>query len=159
MAKKDQQLQAVVRMYKQATGKTVADMNDVAEYAEKTLNWRMPKPPSPRQLLAKQLSQAQRAEYKRNPRTGDPYRVNHAMVISQGEKQLTLWMGIEDATRGQMALSVGQRREQMVGDAYHAVVDTEAWNDLHPEDKQLSFETDFGPDVHWRRHTPKDNAA
>jgi hypothetical protein len=160
MSTKQQKMQAIIRNYKQETGKTEIDMHDVAAYAI-SKGWRAPTPPSAVQMLQKEFSEAARQEYRRDPRTGRSYRANHAVATRAGSRQMVLWIDLDEAPRALMLKSLTQRREQMVGDAYHLSIDAERWNSIHPDEEAIQLALDFAPDVTWRKgaEESEDNAA
>jgi len=158
MATRQQQLQAMIRMYREETGKTTFDMNDIAEFCE-IKKWRMPRAKTPRELLARELSAAAAAEYRHDPNTGRAYRANHAMNVGHGPKQMTLWFDVDQATRKQMDLSLKQQRNQVVGTLYQMVVDSERWNSTHLNEEPLQVPLDFDPDIRWKMNEPLDKAG
>lgn len=152
--KKNEQLQAMIQLYKSETGNKTVDMEDVADWAIRR-GATLPKPKSARDLLVAQLSDAARAEYKQDSKTGLSYRVNHALRGKRSDgKQFTLWVDIEDATRPQMLWSLSNRRQQMVGDAVHLKIDEMIWNDRHPEDAPIQLVMDLTDDVEERLNSP-----
>ena len=131
-------------------------MHDVAKYG-KEIGWKMPKAPSDIDLLASELSDAARQEYRTDPKTGKPYRANHC--YTQGSQQFTLWFDIEEAPRPIMQKSLIQRREQVVGDCLQLTLDTLHWNSVHPEEEPIVMPVDFTEDVEWRSHAPQEKAS
>lgn len=144
----EQEMQAFIRHYRQKNGKNVWDMHDVATMAQR-MGWRMPKPQSALEILAKKFSKAARTETRVDPETGERYRVNHAFTDDSG--QMTLWVDIDEAPRRFMHKSVTNRREQVVGDLVQLTTDVEHWNRKNPSEDPLQIPLDFGPDVEWRR--------
>ena len=144
----DQQMIAFIRHYRQQTGKNVWDMHDVAKEA-KRMGWKMPKPQTSEEILAKKFSRAARTETRVDPETGERYRVNHAVV--EDGSQMTLWVDIDDAPRHVMHKSVTNRREQVVGDLLQLTTDVEHWNRKNPSQEPLQIPLDFGPDIEWRK--------
>jgi hypothetical protein len=71
MATKNQQMQSFIRYYIDETDKTEFDMHDVAQMAVKK-GWKLPKPQSALDILAKQFSDAAREETKQDGKTGRP---------------------------------------------------------------------------------------
>ena len=57
MATKNQEMQRLIRLYKQETGETEVDMHQVALFAAR-VGWPLPRPTDPLDLLASQFSQA-----------------------------------------------------------------------------------------------------
>ena len=115
MATKDQEMQRLIRYYKDQTKKTEINMHDVAQFAVDQ-GWPLPRPIAAIDRLAKEFSQAAREETREDEKTGHPYRANHAVTTTQGSVQLTFWIDIDEAPRKPMVKSLIQRRELMVGD-------------------------------------------
>jgi hypothetical protein len=156
MANKAVTLQRLIRWYKQDSKKTEIDMNEVADWLL-AKGYKAPRPKTPRELLAKELSKAARQEHRKDPITGRTYRVNHAVTTKQGTGQLTLWVDIDEAPRKHMHKSIVQRREQMVGDAVQLTLDANHWNGIHPKEEPIVVPLDFQPDVDWELHAPPDD--
>lgn len=151
---RNERYQALMQLYKTETGNKVVDMEAMADWCIHR-GVELPKPKSARDLLVAQLSDAARAEYRQDPKTGLSYRVNHALRMTKPDgKQLTLWVDIEDATRPQMLLSLTNRRQQMVGDAVHLKIDEMIWNNHHPDDQPIQLVMDFTEDVEERLNSP-----
>ncbi len=160
MSTKRQEMQRIMRRYRDETGNAEVIMRDVAKYAAQR-GWPLPPPVDPLDVLAKQFSQAAREEIRHDKKTGRPYRANHAISTKQGDEQLTLWIDIDapTTTRKRMLISAGQRREQMVGDAVQLTFDLDHWNESHPAEEPIKIQLDFGPDVEWRKNGPEEKAG
>lgn len=154
--KKD--LQRLIRHYKSVTGETEVDMKKVAMLA-RDMGWPMPEPKDPLDILAKQLSTAAREEYRKDKRTGRPYRANHALAIQQGAETLHLWIDIDEAPRSQIVKSLTMRREQMVSDGLQLTYDADHWNANNPDQKPIQLEMDFTLDIEWRKNSEDDEDA
>ena len=150
MATKQQELQRIIRLYKQDTGATEVDMHEIATYAVERLKMPLPKPVNPLDLLASQFSQAAREEIRHDKKTGWPYRANHAIPIGQ----TYIWVDIDEAPRGHIHKSLINRREQIVGDAVQLAFDGEHWNSIHPDEEPIIIPMDFTDDVEWRKNGP-----
>jgi len=151
---RNEQHQALMRLYKTETGNKIIDMEDMADWCIRR-GVTLPKPKSARDLLVAQLSDAARAEYRQDPKTGLSYRANHALRVSRPDgRQLTLWVDIEDATRPQMHMSLTNRRQQMVGDAVHLKIDEMIWNDRHQTEDPIQLDMNFTEDVEERLNSP-----
>ena len=150
-----QELQRIMRRYKEETGEKEVDMHKVAKYAA-SLGWPLPKPTSPIDLLAKALSQAAREEIRRDPHTGRPYRANHAYPKWNQGELFTVWVDIDEAPRAPMQKSLVNRREQMVGDGLQLTLDADHWNSIHPEEAPIVLPMDFTTDIEWRKNAPND---
>lgn len=156
MASKRQEMQKLIRYYKDATGEKEVDMHKVASFALK-LGWKLPTPANPLDLLAKQLSAAAREEIRHDAKTGRPYRANHALSITQGNQQLTFWIDIDEAPRKSILKSLVNRREQMVGDGLQLTLDADHWNTAHPDEEPIVIPMDFTDDVEWRKNAPTED--
>ncbi len=144
-------MQCFIRYYKDETGKREVNMHEVAEFAVKK-GWSLPKPKNPIDLLSKQFTDAAREETRKDNKTGNPYRANHAVSVTQGQEQFTLWIDIDEAERKPMLKSLINWREQMVGDGLHLTFDTDHWNSIHPDEEPIIMPLDFTDDIKWRKN-------
>ncbi len=151
---KHQQKQALIRLYKEQTGKKEIEMADVAAFAAE-MGWILPQPQSPLELLAKEFAQAAREETRNDGKTGKPYRVNHAVL--QNGKQGTFWIDIDEAPRKHIHKSLVQRREQMVGDGLQLSLDQDHWNRVNPSEEPIDLPLDLTPDVEWRKNVSEED--
>ncbi|MHB1098598.1 MAG: hypothetical protein ACYCZR_03505 [Burkholderiales bacterium] len=158
MAKKSQEMQSIIKRYKEATGQGSVDMHDVAKYAV-SMGWPLPKPKTALERLAEQFSGAAREEIRRDEITGKPYRANLAVTTWQANQQTTLWTDIDEAPRNIAHRSFQQRREQMVGDAVQLTFDVLHWNRVNEAEEPIKMEMDFNDDVQWRINSPDEKAA
>jgi hypothetical protein len=158
MANKFKEMQFVIREWKNATGKTEIDMHEVAIYAISVKNWPAPAPISPEERLAKEFSAAAREETRQDSKTGQPYRVYHA-VKTDGQGQGVFWVDIDEAPRKHMVKSAFMRREQVVGDMVQLTLDLNHWNRVNPTQPPIILETDVTPDVNERLAGPDEAAA
>lgn len=150
---KDQTMQVFMRYYKDQTGEKELDMHKVAEFAERQ-GWKMPKPATPLELLAKEFSKAARVEVRKDDASGRPYRANHAYPTKHGETTLWLWVDIDEAPRKTIVKCLVQRREQMIGDGLQLTLDADHWNTIHPEEEPIQIPLDFTDDIEWRKNAP-----
>ena len=161
MTTKNERYQKLFPLYRQEKKTTTLDMNEVAKWMlERGVE--PPRPKSPVDLLAEQLSVAAREEHRRDPKTGWDYRANHAYKIpAKDGKQLTLWVELESATRKQMHMSLTNRRDQMIGDGTQLKIDETIWNNKNPEEESINMVLDFTEDVAERLSSPQftDKAA
>lgn len=86
---KAQEMQSIIRRYREETGKDSINMHDVAKYAA-GMGWPLPKPRTALERLAEQFSSAAREEFRKDEVTGKPYRANLAVTTWQGSAQMTL---------------------------------------------------------------------
>lgn len=150
--------QKLIRHYKQETGAKEIDMEEVARFAVRK-GWLLPDPVDPIKRLAEDFARSAREEMRTDKKTGRPYRANHVYSGWRDGNQTHLWVDIDEAPRGPMQASVTMRREQIVGDITQLSFDAEHWNRINPLSEPIAIETDFGPDVEWRRNTPDEKAG
>jgi hypothetical protein len=152
-----QEKQRFIRYWKEQTGETEVDMHKVAEFAAQK-GWKLPIPPSPIDLLAKQFTDAAREETEYDEETGKPYRVYHAVPVKtpQGQLSLFVYVDINEAKRSVMLKSVVNRREQMISDGLQLTFDMEHWNRINPAEEPIALPMDLTLDIEWRRNTPDD---
>jgi len=149
MATKRQEMQRLIRLYRDKTGKESVEMHDVAKFAA-SMGWPLPTPKSPIDRLAEQFSSAARDEIRHDEVTGRPYRANLAVTEHVGGTQTTFWTDIDEAPRKIAHKSFQQRREQMVGDAVQLTFDVMRWNRVHESEETIVMPLDFADDVEWR---------
>jgi len=150
-----QDKQKFIRFYKEKTGETEIDMHKVAELA-KQMGWKMPRPLSEIDLLAKQFTDAAREQTDYDKKTGKPFRVYHAIPVNSGQLNLFVYVDIEDATRNQMLKSAVNRREQMVSDGLQLSFDLDHWNSINPTDEPISLPMDLTLDIEIRKAADDD---
>lgn len=153
MPRKNQEMQALIRMYREQSGNQSVEMHEVAKFAV-SKGWPLPKPRTALDRLAEQFSAAAREETRRDEVTGKPYRANLAVTIWQGNTQMTLWTDMDEAPRPIAQKSFVQRREQTVGDVLQLTFDVMHWNRINPNDEPINMPTDYTDDVQWRMNAP-----
>jgi hypothetical protein len=156
MATYNEQLQRIWRAYEEAGMPTPATARDVATWAIERRLW------EPRQAdiisqCADDLARALREEY-RTDRLGRRYRTKHAVRITKGGVQYSLWADLDTAPRGHMERAFAQRRQQIVGDCLQLRIDVDVYNDNHPEDRPIQLILDFTRDVE-EMLPPRDDLA
>jgi hypothetical protein len=151
MAKKSQDMQRAIHHYRQVTGKTEVDMNEVAKFVVEKLGWQLPQPVDPMDRLARELARAAREETRTDSETGRPYRVNHAIPTTENGQTRFVWGDIDKLPRARAHKAFQHRREQMVGDATMLVYDADHWNSFNPREEPIQIELDFGMDVNLRK--------
>lgn len=137
----------MIRRYKHLTGKKEIDLHEVARWM-KSVGWRLPEPADPLDLLARELADSARDEYRPDPSGGRRYRANHQVMLWEGNKQVPRWFDIdENPPRKLMKQSLIQRREQMVGDGLQLTIDSHRWNAVNPAELPIIIPLDITPDV------------
>lgn len=153
-----QEMQRIIRTYRENKKVTQWDMHEVARFAVE-MGFPLPKPISAIDRLAREFSEAAREEVRHDKKTGRPYRANHAYKTIQSTQQLTLWVDIDEAPRTPMQKCFVQRREQTVGDIVQLTFDAEHWNRINPKEEPIIIQTDFTDDVEWRKNAPDEKAS
>lgn len=152
MATKHQDMQRAIHHYRQVTGKTEVELQDVARFAVEKLGWKLPEPVDPLDRLAREMARAAREETRIDRDTGRPYRVNHAIPTIVNGQQRFSWGDLDQMPRSRAQKAFQHRREQMVGDATMLVFDVDHWNAKNSIESPLQVNLDFGMDVELRKH-------
>jgi hypothetical protein len=151
--------QAFIRYYKRQTGATEVTMREVAALAKK-MGWKMPVPPDPLEMLAKQFSDAAGEETRTDKETKRVYKANLAITERRSGKQMTFWIDVDDnPPRHRMQKGLHLYREQMVGEAIIGKNTADHWNSNNPDQMPLPFETDLTDDVNWRLNAPVEETS
>lgn len=155
MATMIQKRQRFIQWYREQKKVKEVDMHDIA-LAAKKMGWKLPVPPDPLELLAKQFSQAAGEETRTDKHTKREYKANLAITEKRKDgKQHTLWLDVDnDAPRHRMVKGLHLYREQMVGEAVIGKNTAEHWSSHHPDQQPLIFDTDMTDDVKWRENAP-----
>jgi hypothetical protein len=95
---------------------------------------------------ADDLARAFREEYRTDPH-GRRYRTKHAVRITRGGVQYSLWADIDSAPRSHMERAFAQRRQQIVGDCFQLRTDVDVYNDNHLGAPPIQLVLDFTRDV------------
>lgn len=158
MPTKAQEMQSIIKRFREEKGAESVDMHEVAKFAA-SMGWPLPKPRTAIDRLAEQFSSAARVEMRTDEVTGRPYRANLAVTTWNGSEQSTLWTDIDVAPRPIAHRSFQQRREQMVGDAVQLTFDVMHWNRVNQTEEPIHMPNDLTDDVDWRLNGPIDKAA
>jgi hypothetical protein len=142
------ELNAWIRKFR-AEAKRDLTSDEIAQKLEEA-GWPMPKPKTPHEILAKQVSDAQSEETIYDEVLGEHIGRNICYQDEIGGKIYTLWGELDTATRKKAEKHKTLLRDQSVGDVYHATLKCMRWSRLHPEQPELKFEADFTPDIEWR---------
>lgn len=152
---KVEELQKLIRLYREETGKAELDMHDIALFCFKK-GWPMPTPKTPLDMMAAQLRDAARQDVRKDKKSGRPYRAYHA-VPSTGQG-VFYWIDIDDpeTTFSNMRKSMVRRREQMVDDGVQLSLDLDHWNSIRPDNEHINLPMDLEMDIEWRKNAMDD---
>ena len=153
-----QELQKIIRLYREETGQTEIDLREVARFAVGK-GWPMPKPKDPIDMLAAQIKDAARQEVRKDRGTGRPYRGYHAVPSRTVDGQRSFyWIDVDDpaTTFANMRKSMVHRRDQMVDDGVMLSLDQDHWNSTRAANEQIDLPLDFTQDVEWRKRGADD---
>ena len=156
MSYREREQQKMIRLFQDETGVFEFTMVQVAEWAQQR-GFRMPKPPTSVELLARQLQQSARSETRTDPETGDQYRANHAYPRNVKGKPTMFWFDLDGpaATKSKAEKALKLRRNQALNDVFHIALDQGRWNRTHGPEEQIELDFDFGDEVTWRLNAPK----
>ena len=131
----------IINKYQDETGKSVLDMNKVAEWAINEGLWE-PKPVNIVSQCAKDLTRAARQEYFTDEK-GRRVHKKYSIRTEQG----FFWADVDLAQPDFMKMSLQQRRGYIVYDCAQLKNDLDSYNEnnIHGVEIQLCF--DFTPDV------------
>jgi hypothetical protein len=102
--------------------------------------------PDPYEKLVEDMARALREEYGID-RFGRRYRKNHAVRVTKGGVQHTMWAIMDAAPRDHMQKAFIQRREQIVGDCVQLATDVDVYNDIKSDQPPIPMLFDFRDDI------------
>ena len=129
MPTKVERLQQIWHEYDDGRSHKPTSAREAIEWAVKEGLLELPEV-DPYDILAGQMSQALREEYRQDSQ-GRRYRVNHAVRVSKGGVQYTFWGVMGFASHDHMERAFTQRREQIVGDNDQLKTDVDVYNDMN----------------------------
>ena len=157
MATKNDQLQSAWRAYEKEHGYIPASAREACVWAVMRGIIQMPEI-DPFDQLAEDMSRALREEYGTDA-LGRRFRKNHAVRVTKGGVQHTMWAIMGNAPREHMHKAFIQRREQIVGDCVQLDTDVQVYNDMNKDQPGIQIPFDFIPDVEERRFWDDKKAA
>jgi len=157
MASYNEQLQNVWHEFERTKGFMPATAREACKWGVERGLIQMPEL-DPFDELAKDMSRALREEYGTD-RFGRRYRKNHAVRVTNGGVQHTMWAIMGNAPLDHMRKAFIQRRQQIVGDCVQLDTDVRVYNDLNPEQEAIQIPFDFTPDVEESKLWEENEAA
>ena len=155
MVKYNEQLQQIWHAYEAENGSVPSTSREAVAWGV-SQGMIIPPEADPLAKLAQDMSKALREEYAVDEH-GRRYRVNHAVRVSKGSVQRTIWAMMKDAPREYMQKAFTQRREQIVGDCVQLSTDVDVYNSFNGEQKQIQIIFDFRDDI--KERNSLDNVA
>ena len=157
MPSKNEQLQRIWHEYEEVMGHIPASARDALKWDVARGMIHLPKA-DPYDKLEDDMTRALREEYATD-RLGRRYRVNHAVRVTKGGVQHTMWAIMGNAPRDHMQKAFAQRRKGIVGDCVQLDTDVEVYNDANPDQPRVQVPFNFTDDVREARSWDNDEAA
>lgn len=140
----------VVRLWEEWVSETGQESSDPGQFVEWAIaNHKLvPHPQDVKKMLRRQVSQSLRQVRRYDEDGGFTYRAFQSASLFESGDVIKHYFDTD--TGGSPSLrqkSVKQRREAVANDVYRAVCDVDRMNNVHRDDPQLNFFTDFTDDV------------
>lgn len=145
MATYNEQMQNIVKQYRDAGARWPATTKDIAAWAIANNLWQ-PHPGSIVAQCADQLARAMREEYITDPQ-GRRVRTKHVAMIDKDGEQLSLWADIRSAPTSHMQMAFQQRRHQIIGDCRQLKTDVDSYNENTNTGPEIQMIFDFTLDL------------
>ncbi len=146
MPTKNERYQAAWHQYEATQEHLPSSLKQAAKWAVSQGLVDLPKI-DPFEVLASQMANALREEIQTDHK-GRRFRVNHAVRITKGGVQYTMWAILNYAPHDHMEKAFGQRREQIIGDCVQLATDVDVYNDMHKGERPMvQMVLDFTDDV------------
>lgn len=146
MPTKNERLQTIWHRFEQERGHAPAGTNEAVRWAVSEGLLELPRI-DPIDVLAGQMASALREEMATDE-DGRRYRVNHAVRITRGGVQRTMWAEMGYAPPEHLEMAFAQRREQIIGDCVQLKTDVDAYNRMIQGERQaFQLVLDFTDDV------------
>jgi hypothetical protein len=152
-----EQIQRIVRKYRDARQKWPASAVDVADWAINQRLWQV-HPGAMIRQCADQIAQVWRDEYITDPQ-GRRVRAKHAARYSEQGEQKLLWDDMRTASHKHMELSFQNRRQQVVMDCHQLKMDVDSYNDNFNKGRTIQMVFDFRNDLEELEFTSKHRPA
>lgn len=138
---KNQEIIKLKDLYKEETGLMDLDIPLFIEWMRRK-GYEMPSPPTPEQVLAKQVVKALKEETREDPETGEAYKVNVSYATDESGNGV-LWVDIDEAPRYKMVKVVKQRKDQIVADWVQMELLLDHWHKRNPDEDPITVERDI----------------
>jgi hypothetical protein len=148
MATYNEQLQKIWHEFEKENGNVPATAREAVKWGVARGMIQMPKV-DPYDKIAEDMARALREEYGTD-QYGRRYRKNHAVRVSKGGVQHTMWAIMDNAPREYMRKAFVQRRDQIVGDCVQLATDVVVYNSMNAEQEPIQIPFDFTHDVEER---------
>ena len=139
-------MQSVVHEYMRENKVDTVELEQVAEWAVRTGRYQR-QPLNIVQQCKRELSQALRVEYYKDPQGREVRKMHPVRVNDLDGQQMVLWADIENAKPNHMRVSFQQRRQGILWDCRQHKTDVDSYNDNNRFRASLMFDYDFNPDL------------
>jgi hypothetical protein len=148
MATYNEQLQKIWREYAEVNGYIPSSAREAVRWGAERGMIAVPDV-DPFDILAEDMAKALREEYGTDA-NGRRYRKNHAVRVTKGGVQYTMWAIMGNAPRAHMHKAFIQRREQIVSDCVQLATDVVVYNDMNKFEEPIQIPFNFEYDVEER---------
>jgi hypothetical protein len=157
MANYNERLQKIWREYAEVHGYIPTSAREAVKWgAERGMIEVLPVDPFDK--LSEDMAKALREEYGTDE-NGLRYRKNHAVRVTKGGVQHTMWAIMGNAPRAHMQKAFIQRREQIVSDCVQLATDVVVYNGQNAAEEPIQIPFNFEYDVEERMLTDRKKAA
>ena len=157
MTSHNEQLQKIWHEYEDVMGHIPASAREALKWG--VARGMIPLPiADPYDKLVDDMTRALREEYATDA-AGRRYRVNHAVRVTKGGVQHTMWAIMGNAPRDHMQKAFAQRRRGIVGDCVQLATDVDVYNDFNIDQPKIQIPFDFTDDVDEALFRDDDKAA
>jgi hypothetical protein len=157
MATYNEQLQKIWRLFEESHGYMPASAREAVQWGVEQKLIEVPDY-DPFDKLAEDMARALREEYSTDAH-GRRYRRNHAVRVTKGGVQYTMWAIMGNAPRAHMHKAFIQRREQIVSDCVQLATDVTVYNDQNKDEEPIQIPFNFEDDVNERMLVDRKKAA
>ena len=139
------QLQRIVKDYRQSGQEWPASSADIARWALKNKKYDL-RTPTIEKIVRRELAQAMREEYITDAK-GRRVRAKHPAKVKRNGEQITIWDDIRTAPRTHMEMAFANRRNHIVAECRQVKTDVDSYNDANPLQRPIQMVLDFTRDV------------
>ena len=139
------QLQRIVKEYRQSGQEWPASAADIAHWALRNKKYDL-RTPTVERVIRRELAQAMREEYITDSK-GRRVRAKHPAKVKRNGEQINIWDDIRTAPRKHMEMAFANRRNHIVAECRQVKADVDSYNDAHSKEIPIQMVLDFTRDV------------